>query len=131
MDIKLLIKEAREAQKYAYAPYSRFKVGAALLTKKGRVYKGANIENASYGLTVCAERVAVFKAVSEGELDWEGICVVSSGSGFAYPCGACLQVLSEFASELKVVVADENNFYQEFSLRDLFPTAFCLDKQEG
>lgn len=131
MDVKLLIEKAREGQNCAYAPYSGFKVGAALLTKTGKVYKGANIENSSYGLTVCAERVAFFKAVSEGELAFEAVCVVSSGRGFTYPCGACLQVMAEFAPHLKIIAVDENDNYKEHSLTDLLPAAFLLYKQEG
>ncbi len=92
-----MINEARKAQQRAYAPYSNFQVGAALLTANGQIYPGANIENVSYGLTVCAERNAVFKAVYEGEREFSAIAVCSSGSGYVYPCGACLQVLAEFS----------------------------------
>lgn len=131
MDINVLIESAKEARNHAYAPYSGFRVGAALLTKTGKIYKGANVENSSYGLTVCAERIAVFKAVTEGEYELEAVCVVGSGSGFTYPCGACLQVMSEFAPELKVIVVDENDSYKEHFLGDLLFNAFRLDKQEG
>lgn len=131
MDIKSLLARAREVQNYAYAPYSQFKVGAALLTKSGKIYTGVNVENSSYGLTNCAERTAVFKAVTDGELDFEVICVTSSGSDFVYPCGACLQVLAEFSPGMKVVVTDGTDNYREYFLKDMLPMLFLLDKQEG
>lgn len=98
-----LLALARIALKNAYVPYSKYHVGAALLTKSGRVFLGCNIENASYGLTNCAERTAVFKAVSEGESEFEAIAIASDGSA-PYPCGACRQVLNEFAPDLRVLV---------------------------
>lgn len=131
MDIKSLLAKAREVQNYAYAPYSQFKVGAALLTKSGKIYTGANIENSSYGLTNCAERTAVFKAVTDGELDFEVICITSSGRDFVYPCGACLQVLAEFSPGMKVIVTDSNDNCREYLLKDMLPMLFLLDKQEG
>jgi cytidine deaminase len=120
-----LIDAARRARQEAYAPYSGFSVGAALRTRSGRVFTGANVENASYGLTICAERVAVTKAISEGERDFEAIAVVSEGA--ATPCGACRQVLAEFNPELRVVVADVEEgeaSHREFSLSELLPEAF-------
>ena len=99
-----LVSLAAEARKKAYAPYSNFAVGAALLAKSGRVYTGCNVENVSYGLTVCAERVAVFKAVSEGEREFEAIAVVTENG--VTPCGACRQVLIEFGDDIQVIVAD-------------------------
>ena len=92
-----LISQAAQAREHAYAPYSRYAVGAALLTRSGRVYTGCNVENASYSLTLCAERVALFKAVSEGEREFQAIAIVTSNGGS--PCGACRQVLAEFLAE--------------------------------
>ena len=120
-----LIAAARQARPNAHAPYSGFAVGAALRTRSGRVFTGSNVENASYGLTICAERVAVAKAVSEGERDFEAIAIVSEGA--AAPCGACRQVLAEFNPDLRVIVADlegsEGN-RREFRLSELLPEAF-------
>jgi len=101
-----LIKRAREAQMNSYSPYSGFAVGAALLTKNGKIFTGTNIENASYGLTVCAERIAVFTAIAGGERDFETIAVCASGKGFVYPCGACLQVLLEFSPDIEVLAVN-------------------------
>lgn len=117
-----LIALAREASERAYAPYSRFAVGAALLGRSGRVYTGCNVENVSYGLSVCAERVAVFKAVSEGEQEFEALAVVTSCGG--PPCGACRQVLAEFGSDVTVYVADAEGHYRTFTVEDLLPAAF-------
>jgi len=117
-----LIVLAKRARRKAYAPYSRFPVGAALLTESGKVYTGCNVENASSGLTICAERVAVFKAVSEGERDLQAIAVVTeSGSS---PCGTCRQVLSEFAEDMDVVIADTEGNARVYRLRDLLPRPF-------
>lgn len=124
MNIEKLITEARRVQENAYSPYSNFKVGAALLGRQGKVYTGVNVENASYGLTVCAERVAAFKAVSDGETKFKYIAVTGSGNGYIYPCGACLQVLAEFSDDLKVIITDENNNYKEYSLNEMLPQAF-------
>lgn len=128
MNINELIKTAREAQKNAYSPYSKFKVGAVLLTKENKVFSGVNVENASFGLTVCAERIAVFKAVSEGEREFAALVIVGSGEDYIYPCGACLQVIAEFSPEIKIIAANEKDEYQEFTLRELLPQFFCLDK---
>jgi len=120
-----LIAAARQARQNAYAPYSGFAVGAALRTRSGRVFTGSNVENVSYGLTICAERVAVAKAVSEGERDLEAIAVVSEGA--ATPCGACRQVLAEFNPDLRVIVADvrgSEEHHREFCLSELLPEAF-------
>ena len=123
MDPLELISAATEAAKNAYSPYSNFRVGAALLTKSGKVYTGCNVENASYGLANCAERTAVFKAISEGEREFEMMAIGSVGG--VYPCGACRQVLNEFAPDLKLVLGDfEGNLTGESSLRDLLPNAF-------
>ncbi len=118
-----LIQTALEARKWAYAPYSNYAVGAGLLTASGRIYEGVNVENAAYPETICAERVAVFKAVSEGERNFQAIAVVTENGGS--PCGACRQVLAEFGLEVTVLIADAvGNLLQEMPLRDLLPQAF-------
>ncbi|MDD3852030.1 MAG: cytidine deaminase [Syntrophomonadaceae bacterium] len=126
MDHRKLIELSRQAQTGAYVPYSGFKVGAALLTNTGRIYTGANIENASYGLTVCAERIAVFKAINDGEKEFDCIAITAS-RGWPYPCGACRQVLAEFSPHMKVIVSDENNSTREYLLTELLPQTFSLD----
>jgi cytidine deaminase len=123
-----LIATAAKARKLAHSPYSQFPVGAAVLTASGRVFSGANVENASYGLTVCAERVAIWKAISEGETEIVAIAVVSEGG--ASPCGACRQVMVEFTSRVRglvgvrVLVADISGSFVEYTLDDLLPAAF-------
>lgn len=120
-----LIDFAIKARRKAYAPYSHYKVGAALLGKSGKVYTGCNVENASYGHTICAERTAVVKAVSEGETEFEAIAVVTKNSGS--PCGACRQVLSEFAPSLIVYIADKDGEFRTTTLKDLLPDSFTPD----
>ena len=128
MDYQDLIAKAMEAREKAHAPYSDFAVGAALLARSGRVYTGCNVENASYGLSICAERTAVFKAVSEGERDFEAIAVVTENG--VPPCGACRQVLMEFGEDIQVIVADEAGGYRVFSLQELLPEAFTPEHLE-
>jgi len=123
-----LIAKARQAQQNAYAPYSGFKVGAALLSGDGKVFTGCNVENASYGLSVCAERTAIFKAVSEGIKEFAAMAIAGSGEGFIYPCGACLQVLAEFAPEIKLIITDEKNQSKEYNLQEMLPRLFVLPK---
>jgi len=122
MDYESLIAKAMEAREKAHAPYSDFAVGAALLARSGRVYTGCNVENASYGLSICAERTAVFKAVSEGERDFEAIAVVTEKG--VTPCGACRQVLLEFGEDIQVIVANGAGEYRVFTLQELLPQAF-------
>ncbi len=118
-----LIQAAIEARRRAYVPYSHYPVGAALLTRSGRVYEGVNIENAAFPTTMCAERVAVFKAVSEGEMEFEAIAVVTANAGM--PCGSCRQVLSEFGLDTLVIIADsEGKIACELSVGSLLPGAF-------
>jgi cytidine deaminase len=117
-----LIARAALAQESAYAPYSNYRVGAALLTGSGRMYLAANVENAVYPLTMCAERVAVFKAISEGEMEFEALAVVTSNGGS--PCGACRQVLREFAPNLPIYIADAEGNYRETSVAELLPDSF-------
>ncbi len=117
-----LVDMAVQARHMAYAPYSRFAVGAALRTASGRVYTGCNVENASYGLSICAERVAVFNAVREGESQFEALAVVSEN--MAAPCGACRQVLAEFGLTTTIIMADLDDNCQVLTLADLLPRAF-------
>ena len=118
-----LIQEACVARQKAHIPYSHFGVGAALLTRDGTVYHGCNIENASYGLTNCAERTALFKAVSEGARDFTAIAIASNGSA-PYPCGACRQALNEFAPGLRVLVTWGEGEVDETTLPALLPHGF-------
>ncbi len=118
-----LVEAASQARRWAYAPYSHYAVGAALLTESGKVYDGVNVENAAYPTTMCAERVAVFKAVSEGERRFAAIAVVTSNGGT--PCGSCRQVLAEFGVDTLVVIADDSGrIVQEARVADLLPGAF-------
>jgi len=124
---RVLIDLALEARRRAYAPYSNYSVGAALQTKSGKLYTGVNVENAAYGATICAERTAVVKAVSEGEREFEAIAVVTANGGT--PCGECRQVLSEFGLDTVVLVANESGkLVGEMTVADLLPGAFTPEK---
>lgn len=131
--IKQLINEALNARNHAYAPYSQFMVGAALITEDDSVYTGCNVENASYGATNCAERTAIFKAVSEGERLIKAIAIVGGVKDgdmtYAYPCGVCRQVLREFSNpgELVIIVAKNQDDYKTYSLEELLPESFGPD----
>ena len=123
-----LIALALEAREEAYAPYSNWKVGAALLCRDGRIFKGCNIENSGFSATVCAERTAFFKAVSEGERDFVKIAIIAGDAqrgseGYCTPCGVCRQVMSEFCKpdEFKIICAKSVNEYHEFTLREMLP----------
>ncbi len=120
-----LLNEAKIASQNAYAPYSKFNVGAALLTKDGKIYTGCNVENSSYGATICAERVAILKAVSEGERDFVAIAICCSEDRPAYPCGMCLQVMNEFMPSGIVYLCDSKGIY-EYGLRELLPCGFDM-----
>ena len=119
---KDLVAQAVEAQKQAYAPYSNYAVGAALLSKSGRVYTGCNVENAVYSETICAERTAVVKAISEGERTFKAIAVVTANGGT--PCGACRQVLAEFGLDTRVLIATPKRLIREETVSSLLPGAF-------
>lgn len=118
-----LSEAAAKAAKNSYSPYSGFAVGAAVLTENGKVYSGTNVENASYGATMCAERVAIFKAVSEGEKKILALAVYTDAADYAYPCGMCLQVLSEFAEDIPVFVTGKVGT-KTFKLSELLPHRF-------
>ncbi len=125
MTDKELLNIAKQAAQNAYAPYSNFYVGAALLTDDDEVYTGCNIENASYGATNCAERTAIFKAVSEGKRNFKKIAVVSKVGVTAYPCGVCLQVMNEFMPEGIVILENEDKIIN-YTVRELLPHGFVL-----
>jgi len=128
-----LVQAAAKARQAAVAPYSKFKVGAALLTRSGEVIAGANVESASYGLTCCAERVALFKALTDGKRDFIGVAVVARAPGGPMPCGACRQLLAEYAPHAVVWVADSRALHRirEFSVKALLPEAFVLVPAES
>lgn len=120
-----LIEAAKKASENAYAPYSHFYVGAALLTKNGKVYLGCNIENSSYGATNCAERTAIFNAMSAGEREFEKIAVIAKDGSTAFPCGICLQVMHEVMPE-GIVILENGEELVEYHLKDLLPFGFDL-----
>ena len=131
MNDRELIKEAKEATKGSYAPYSHFNVGAALLTADGKVYSGCNIENAAYSPTNCAERTAFFKAISEGEREFSAIAIVGGKnldfSDFCPPCGVCRQVMSEFCDgDFRIILGRNDEEYKVYTLKELLPLSFDL-----
>jgi cytidine deaminase len=119
-----LVEAAKAARENAHAPYSNFRVGAALRAKSGRVYTGCNVENATYGLTVCAERVAIFKAISEGERGFDAVAVVTDTDGLTPPCGACRQLLWEFCGDAEVILANLKGRTETTRMSALFPRPF-------
>ncbi|MDP2960744.1 MAG: cytidine deaminase [candidate division Zixibacteria bacterium] len=126
---KKLILEAKKAMKLAYAPYSNFKVGVALLSSSGKVFTGANLENSSFGLTVCAERVALYKALSSGGKEFTKIAVIASAEKPITPCGLCRQALFEFSPDLKVICSNLKGKVRKFTLKQLLPHPFSYDKK--
>ncbi|MBI4444658.1 MAG: cytidine deaminase [Acidobacteria bacterium] len=130
-----LIEAATQAREQAYAPYSHFKVGAAILTAGGQVYSGGNVENSSYGLGLCAERVALFKAVSEGYRQFPKLCLVADTPQLVTPCGACRQVLVEFCEDLILLLANLQGNRRTMTLRELLPAPFdgrvVMTRQRG
>lgn len=125
MDEKQLLEEAAKAREFAYVPYSKFQVGAALIAKDGKVFHGCNIENASYGMTNCAERTALFNAYSEGVTQFDTLVVVADTEGPVSPCGACRQVISELCdSEMEVILTNLKGDIQRILVKDLLPGAF-------
>ncbi len=130
MNKKELIKRALKAKKMAYVPYSGFHVGAAILTEDNEVYDGCNIEIASYSPTICAERTAIFKAVSEGHLKVKAIAIVGDAD-HTYPCGVCRQVIREFGKDATVIIANSEEDYREYSLDELLPHSFGPEDLES
>ncbi|MCB6200512.1 cytidine deaminase [Extibacter muris] len=132
-----MIQRAKEALDFSYAPYSDFKVAASLLTTDGMVYTGCNIENAAYSPGNCAERTAIFKAVSEGERDFAAICIVNEdqkgGHGICPPCGMCRQVMMEFCrpDDFYIILAADEDYYEIHTLEELFPLGFGPGNLEG
>ncbi|KMY50839.1 cytidine deaminase [Peribacillus loiseleuriae] len=132
MELSQLISEAKIARDKAYTPYSKFNVGAALLTADGKVYHGCNIENAAYSMTNCAERTAIFKAVSEGDTRFSAIAVVADTKRPVPPCGACRQVIAELCpKDMKVVLTNLNGDIQELTVEELLPGAFTPEDLNG
>ncbi len=123
-----LVRVAALARQRAYAPYSKYKVGAAIRTARNKVHAGANVENASYGLTICAERAAVFTAVNAGDSAFDAIAVVVDGDALPSPCGACRQVLAEFAPRMRVVLATVGGLRRETTLAELLPDPFLPER---
>ena len=128
IDCKALMAQAQKARENSYSPYSHFRVGAALLTKSGKVYTGCNVENAGYSATNCAERTAIFKAVSEGESDFEALAIIGGKEGetapFCAPCGVCRQVIAEFCpKDFKIILGNEEK-HKVYTLETLLPFAF-------
>jgi cytidine deaminase len=124
MSYKQLALAAKKAKKRAYAPFSEFHVGAALLGRNGKIYTGCNIENSSYGLTICAERTAIFRAYAEGVTNFRAIAVASDDDKFTPPCGACRQVLLDLAGNIDFVMIDSKNKLKIVKLKSLLPMAF-------
>lgn len=129
IDIAALIQHALEARRRAYAPYSNYHVGAALLCANGRVIYGCNVENAAYPSTICAERVALTSAVAQGERDFVALAVATKGGGT--PCGTCRQVMSELAPEMLVYITDERGVYWSTTVRELLPSSFTPQSLEA
>ncbi|HDK26873.1 MAG TPA: cytidine deaminase [Candidatus Atribacteria bacterium] len=119
-----LFKEAKKAREKAYTPYSKFKVGAAVLTTDGKIFTGCNIENASFGLTVCAERVAILKAISEGSYKFEAMAIIGDTKRPCSPCGACRQVISEFGEDIKIAMSNLKGDVKIKKISELLPEAF-------
>lgn len=122
--IQKLISEANKACENAYSPYSGYKVGAALLSEKGTIYQGCNVENVSYGATLCAERNAITAAICNGERKFQALAICSSGEDYCYPCGICRQFMIEFSKDLQLIILNGKGEYRLHTLRELLPHAF-------
>jgi cytidine deaminase len=126
----MLVQKAREAMRNAYAPYSQFKVGAAIQSMNGKIYSGCNIESSSYGLSMCAERVAIYNAVSKGEREFSSIAIVSCAKAQCPPCGACRQVLWDLAGNIEVVLINGSE-HKRVQMSELFPLPFDATRLES
>lgn len=124
MNYTTLVKRAQSAKKHSYSPYSRFRVGAALLTRSGKIITGCNVENSSYGLTICAERTAIFKAISEGHKSFKAIAIATDEHSFTEPCGACRQVLMDLAGDIDFIMSKPNGETQVLKMSQLLPFPF-------
>ena len=124
MNYKPLIRRARLAKKYSHSPYSKFRVGAALLAASGKIYSGCNIENSSFSLTICAERTALFKAISEGSKKFKAIAIVSDSDDYIPPCGACRQVMLDLAPDMEVILTNSKDDMKILKVRSLVPYPF-------
>jgi len=121
---KRLIEIAKEARAFAFAPFSKFKVGAAILTRNGKIFTGCNVESASYGLTVCAERVAIWKAISEGNHDFVALAIVADTDALTPPCGACRQIIWEFCGNIDILLANLDDKQETLKIEELLPKPF-------
>lgn len=121
-----LISESIKAKRLSHSPYSKFRVGVALLTRKNRIYHGANVECSSYSLTICAERVAAVKAITDKQMRFKAVAIATDSDEFAFPCGACRQFLSEFSDNMDVILVKSKTKYQIYKLQNLFPHKFKL-----
>lgn len=125
-EYKKLIIAARKAMKNSYSPYSKFRVGAAVLTNKGNIYAGTNVENISYGLTICAERAAICNAVSNGEKKFKAVAVISDSAECIPPCGACRQIINEFGRDIDIIMSSFSGKIKVVKIAELIPAAFCI-----
>ena len=127
-EIKRLLKKAKQAKENSYAPYSNFNVGAAVIGKNGKIYSGSNVENSSYGLTICAERAAIFKMINDGEREISAILIIGDTEKFLPPCGACRQVISEFSTnETIVYMCNKYEKFKKMTVEELIPLKFSID----
>ena len=124
MDYKTLVQKANEAKANAHPPYSNFHVGAALLTDKEEIFLGCNVENSTYSLTICAERTAIFKAISEGKRKFKAIAIASDSPDFITPCGSCRQIINDHCGEIDIICSNSKNEYKVFKTSELLPFAF-------
>ncbi len=124
MDFEFLLEKAKHAREHSYAPYSKFSVGAAVLTVSGKIFTGCNVENAAYGLSICAETTAITKAVSEGHKDIKAIAVVADLDGVCRPCGSCRQVILEFGNDIKVIMGNLKGDFEMRKINELIPDGF-------
>ena len=126
INYKQLLQNAKQAQLHSYSPYSKFPVGACLITKNNKIYLGANIENSSYGACICAERVAIDKAVFDGETQFLCLAIYTQKDNYTFPCGICRQVIAEFSPDTEIVVGDEDNF-KVYNINQLLPHNFSKE----